>query len=232
MKTVELIELTESEVLGRLTGVPEDGMGYQFGTRKVRHSGSKTNGVFLAGSYFLPFDAKATEGADGLPDLSKGLLLEAAQPVSQKGTLYVFETVQTQGALAVAAVGVPTAGGATATTPPFATRTVAGEKYYRFSAFAMDRRILSDGSLAANSYATSETDIKVVPNGLAAVGRYALPTRTSAKYVFEISPAPGTLIFFGTVTPAFGMAGGGVEVFFPLGTTAGTVNPINPIPEK
>lgn len=109
---------------------------------------------------------------------------------------------------------------------------MAGEKFYRCSAFALDRLILSNGSLAKQSYATTTATDITVPNGPAAVGRYARPTRTSAKYVFEITPAPGTLILFGTVTSAFGLAGGGGEVFFPAGTTANTVKVFSPLPEK
>lgn len=71
-----------------------------------------------------------------------------------------------------------------------------------------------------------------MPNGLAAVGRYALPTRISAKEVFGIWPTAGTQILYGTVTPNYGLAGGGVEVFFPNGTAPGTVRHLRTLPEK
>jgi len=102
--------------------------------------------------------------------------------------------------------------------------------FYRFSAFAQDRRVRPDGSLAPQSYCTSETDKTLVPSGLAAVGRYALPTRISACHIFEVRPGGGVPILFGTVTPNHGLAGGGVEVYFPTGTGPNTVKAIQPLP--
>jgi hypothetical protein len=94
----------------------------------------------------------------------------------------------------------------------YTATTSAGDVFYRISAFKNDRRVKADRSLAPQSYSTTETDMTVAPSGLAAVGRYALPTRISAKYVFEIRPGAGVRILFGTVTQNYGLAGGGVEV--------------------
>src|SRR2546421_104541 len=54
--------------------------------------------------------------------------------------------------------------------------------------------------------------LPLAPSGFAAVGRYALPNVEPAMYVYEIEPRPETRIEFGTVAPAYGQAGGGVEV--------------------
>ena len=93
------------------------------------------------------------------------------------------------------------------------------------------KRIKEDHSLAPGSYATTKTDLTVL-SGLAAVGRFALPTRISARYVFRITPGKGVKIFYGTVIPNYGLCGGGVEVFFPDGTRPNTVSVWRPLPAK
>ncbi|MEQ8629683.1 hypothetical protein [Ekhidna sp.] len=116
--------------------------------------------------------------------------------------------------------------------PPFADYADGTEVFIRFSAFNPDRRILPDGSVRPGTFCTTKNDEKEVPSGLAAVGRYALPSRLTHKYVYSIQPPKGTPIYFGTVTPNYGLAGGGVEVYFPNGCPKGSAkhNPINTIP--
>lgn len=94
------------------------------------------------------------------------------------------------------------------------TQTTAGQKFYRLSAWSDDLRVEADGSLVAGTYATTATDVPYAPSGFAAVGRYALPNDQPASYRYELEPAAGTDIEIGTVAPAYGQAGGGVEVFF------------------
>ena len=65
---------------------------------------------------------------------------------------------------------------------------------------------------AAISYATTEADARNVGTGREAVARYALPDPAPASFVFTILPDGGTVIQRGTVQPAFGQPGGGVEV--------------------
>lgn len=84
--------------------------------------------------------------------------------------------------------------------------------FFRFSALPTDPRIGSDGSFTAGTYATTFNDLRLVPSGLAAVGRYALPSPQSARFCFSIvTNSPHKL---GTSLPNFGQAGGGVEVKF------------------
>ena len=54
------------------------------------------------------------------------------------------------------------------------------EQLIRYSAFWPDRRIAPDGSVGTGTYATTENDKTVVPSGLTAVGRYALPNPAPA----------------------------------------------------
>lgn len=109
-----------------------------------------------------------------------------------------------------------------------------GEKeiFKRFSAYNNDRRVTSTLSLSPGTYATTNNDSSMVPSGLSAVGRYALPNIWPARYVFRISPSQGTLIKCGTVRPAFNQSGGGVEVLFVNGTTSNTVSNLDPISER
>lgn len=116
--------------------------------------------------------------------------------------------------------------------PPYIYYSEPGEEFVRLSAFKNDKRIGEDGSVAGGTYATTPNDMNVTPSGLAAVGRYALPNRLPAKYVFKITPPPFTPIYFGTVTPNYGLCGGGVEVFFPNPLPRGSAKFIKEIPVK
>ncbi|MFA6264749.1 MAG: hypothetical protein WC670_03410 [Pseudolabrys sp.] len=115
--------------------------------------------------------------------------------------------------------------------PPFQLRTQSGEKFARFSAFKNDRRVLADGSLLPGSYVTSELDAGLAPSGFAVVGRYALPNPLSAINRFDIVVPVQTPGLVGTVLPAFGQAGGGVEVELTHGAPPGSVAGPVTIPE-
>lgn len=98
------------------------------------------------------------------------------------------------------------------------------ELFVRYSAFANDRRVHPDGSVQANTYATTETDAKHVPSGLSAAGRYALPNPSPAVHRFLLSPPSATPIHCGSAAPNFGQAGGGVEIRFTSSLPRGTAN--------
>lgn len=113
-------------------------------------------------------------------------------------------------------------------TPPRTTRlvhtkTTHGEKFYRLSAYSNDRRLTHDRQFLPGTFVVTESDIDTIGSGLAAVGRYALPTALPATYAYEIEPEPGTDIELGTVRPAYGQSGGGVEGLFLKGTGAWSV---------
>ncbi len=89
--------------------------------------------------------------------------------------------------------------------------------YYRFSAYYNDKRIDPiTGNFLPGTYATTFADMHFVPSGFAAVGRYALPVRASARYISQIVTYDRPTLI-GTVKPDYGQAGGGVEVFFQNG---------------
>ena len=99
--------------------------------------------------------------------------------------------------------------------------------YYRFSAFYRDRRIAPDGNFLPGTYATTFSDMRTVPSGLAAVGRYALPNPASARFLYSVVTYSNPT-HLGAVTPNFGQSGGGVEALFNAGAknTHGACFPI------
>lgn len=115
----------------------------------------------------------------------------------------------------------------------YVSSTRSGEVLERYSAFLPDRRILPDGSVRQGTYVTTATDATLVPSGLAAVSRYALPNPAPAIYRYTLTAPPGTNIRCGTCKPLFGQAGGGVEITLggPLAAGAAALPP-QTIPER
>ena len=69
-----------------------------------------------------------------------------------------------------------------------------------------------------------------MPTGFVAVGKFALPNNRPASDHYEIEAPAGTAVDFGTVAPAFGQAGGGVEAYFArAGTNAKSPPAIHPL---
>jgi hypothetical protein len=112
-------------------------------------------------------------------------------------------------------------------------RLTKNRPFHRFSAFKPDCRVdPKTGSFIAGTYAAPESEVKFVPTGFVAVGRFALPNKLPACYQYEIEAPAGTIVDFGTVAPAFGQAGGGVEAYFPSAVTnAKGVAAVTTLPE-
>lgn len=209
------------DLISQLLSQPETGMGYQL--IQIRSNAGLTfEGAANSVGIFSPTVNPLIQGVHrSAPDFSKGLALNPPLPKALPPHL-VFNPrlmFQTQPKQAAAE-------------PPHEGVTDANDVFFRFSAYLVDWRITKEKALLPGSYSTTDTDVKVVPNGLAAVGRYAMPSRISARYVFKITPGAGVKIRYGTVTPNFGLAGGGVEVFFPDGTPPNTAEFSHSIPEK
>jgi len=77
----------------------------------------------------------------------------------------------------------------------------------------------------AGTYAAPESEVPFVPTGFVAVGRFALPNTLPASFHYLIEAPAGTSVDFGTVAPAFGQAGGGVEAYFASAVTNAKVPP-------
>jgi hypothetical protein len=90
-----------------------------------------------------------------------------------------------------------------------------GERFLRHSAFPNDIRILEDGSVVEGTYVTTYDDsMNHVKTGTDAVRRYALPNRDPAVHRYYLRPPTRIPVQRGTVQPAYGQPGGGVEVIF------------------
>lgn len=109
----------------------------------------------------------------------------------------------------------------------------ADEEFLRFSAFAADVRIKADGSVTPGTYVTTYEDgMAHVKTGKDAVRRYALPTPEPAVHRYHLKPPSTIPVRRGTVQPAFGQPGGGVEVIFEGGAPAGTKQKQDQIPRE
>jgi hypothetical protein len=102
--------------------------------------------------------------------------------------------------------------------------TTGAERLWRLSAYFADKRIAQNGSVAVGTYLTSDRDVAWINTGLGTAGRYALPNPFPATYGFEIVPPAGLSYSAGTVRPAFGQTGGGVEVVLAAPVPAGHAN--------
>lgn len=112
-------------------------------------------------------------------------------------------------------------------------KTKHGDVFMRFTAYKNDRRITAKKGLLPGTYATTEIDSRNVKTGEQAVEHYALPDPKPAKFRFRIDPTKDTEYREGTVQPAYGHKGGGVEVLFDKGTSDNTVTiPPTELPEK
>src|SRR5207245_1474422 len=101
-------------------------------------------------------------------------------------------------------------------------KTKQDDVFMRFTAYKNDRRITANNGLLPGTYATTDADSRNVKTGEQAVERYALPDPKPAKYRFRVVPTKNTEYREGTVQPAYGHKGGGVEVLFDQGTSDST----------
>ena len=102
----------------------------------------------------------------------------------------------------------------------------------RFWRFRVDGDIAAYPPIFNASRATTEADARNVRTGAEAVGdtRSRIPSRR--PYVVTVRPNAATSIQTGTVAPAFGQPGGGVEVVFPAGTQPATVTGPTKLPDQ
>lgn len=127
---------------------------------------------------------------------------------------------------------VPTATSIQATLPSSLVKHVlltTNRVFHRFSAFQPDRRVdPMTGNFLAGTYAAPESEVDFVPTGFTVVGRFALPNNLPASHHYVIEAPTGTSVDFGTVAPAFGQAGGGVEAYFQNAVMNAMVSPSQP----
>jgi len=213
-----VIKLTSPQ-LAELLDQPETGMGYQtvqvsYRDRRAPRIGTVLNAELLVWE---------TERRTLLPTPFETLLKQARSEEATKFRSLEVLTNMRKEAGSVAETSTPAdhEGPATDGDPE---ATEAGELFARFTAYQNDRRITPGKGLRPGTYATTEDDANNVATGSEAVERYALPDPKPAIFRFKIDPPQGTVLRRGTVRPAFGHQGGGVEVLFDNGTVDGTVS--------
>jgi len=99
--------------------------------------------------------------------------------------------------------------------------TKGDETFVRVSAYENDRRIdFNRNRLIEGSYTTSLADYyDCILTDDEPIDRYALPNDEEVKWAFYVKPTSIDVLQRGTVQPAFGHEGGGIEVFFENGTS-------------
>ena len=200
---------------------PESGMGYQVIIGEVNGKEPQQYVVFNALLLIEPGELEK------LKDANLEKLFERADDAKEVSIIELLQ-VDALDAPFGAAKGVR---GPLAPAPRLVRDTERFEGFARVSAFAEDPRIGDDGKVAPGTYATTVEDMRLVPSGFAAAGRYALPNPASARYVYLIVPGVGHKLDGGTVRPANSQAGGGVEVLFVDGAPPGSAFRPYRIPE-
>jgi len=219
-----MLRLTDSETK-MLLAQPETGMGYQIVEGTTRDDKKKRGIAYNAELFFEENESRSMLRTESY---SKVLNL-AAKSSGEFKSLQVLSRSTAPISLTERKAAI--AKGGPAKDQPI-EKTKAGEVFKRFSAYQNDNRRRSDGSWSAGTYATTEEDAKNVKTGKEAVARYALPNPDPACYVFTGRPDKDTSIQRGTVEPAFGQPGGGIEVIFPNGTQPNTVTGPVQIPKE
>lgn len=215
-----MYRLSDAQI-NALVRLPESGMGYQLVDARVNDRQSRR--------YFV-FNCELAVEPEKLEEVGYFL------PEERLGGVEMARTFESITPVPISAMPPPTGGpgtpaGPLAPSPRIVRMTVAFEGFARVSAFPNDRRVKPDGSLEINTYATTIEDLRLVPSGFAAAGRYALPNPAPARYFYVIVPGAGHPIDGGTVRPAYYQAGGGVEVCFVKGAPPGSVFRPYRIPE-
>lgn len=214
---------------------PESGMGYQLVEVQLAKSNRTTAGIAYYGELLVLADEPVVKIAG--KESFRAIVMRAPSATGEITSLHVVQKsrafaldARARESLGLKVASVATAGSGPASEAP-EEDTKEGEVFKRFVAYDNDFRLQADGSWVPDTYATTEADAKNVKTGTDAVKRYALPNQAPASYVWTGKPEKGTKIKRGTVQPAYGQPGGGVEVIFTKGTQPGTVTGPEKIPD-
>jgi hypothetical protein len=222
---------------------PELGMGFHFGVLSALTPAEREDGVIVLNGElavssrdildFEMFDRwQWTQGKEFSPGIRSTLIM-APEPapkrvITPSDDVALFR--HTFGRFVTSAERYEVRGRLHAS-PPFPFQAQISEELVRFSAFRNDRRIRPDGSLLPGTYVTNKRDAAFAPSGFAVVGQYALPNPIAAGNRFDIKVPPQTAGLVGTVLPAFGQAGGGVEIELTKGAPPNSLKAQTAIPE-
>jgi hypothetical protein len=209
-----------------LLAQPESGMGYQTVEVEIP-TGTRRATVYNADLLFweeAPSAHLATSVYERLAGTARDVEARMIRSIRVVPRELDVSSSSTMRRLALTASSGPAVDGEARGTAP-------GDVFMRFTAYSNDRRITPGKGLLPGTYATTEEDSRAVVTGGQAVERYALPNPTPAVYRFRIDPTAGTQHQVGIVQPAYGRAGGGVEVLFTIGTARDTVGGPAVLPE-
>jgi hypothetical protein len=226
-----------------LTELPETGMGFQL-VESVIWGNVTPLLVFNSERAIDLSQIELVSGDDPAVILRNGLRVievlksDVVQTVFAAPQPQNFRLLQTRiGPLSAA--GAPVAGAGVRTALPSSlvkhVNLTASRVFYRYSAFNPDRRVDPvTGNFLAGTYAAPASEVPFVPTGFLAVGRFALPNILPASYRYEITAPAGTAVDFGTVAPAYGQAGGGVEACFANAVSNAKVppTPVTSLPDE
>jgi hypothetical protein len=211
------------DAIKSLTELPETGMGFQLVEamlwgKKVRLLVlNSARAVDLEQVDLIPGDDPATILRNGMRVMD-AMKLDVVETLFAAPQPHLFRLLNARiGRLPAQARAVAPAAPQTVMPSSLVKHVVlsAYRVFHRFSAFKPDRRVDPlTGSFVAGTYAAPESEVPFVPTGFVAVGRFALPNNFPASFHYEIEAPVGTAVDFGTVAPAFGQSGGGVEAYF------------------
>ena len=206
---------------------PETGMGYQLVELSIPARRAEYILVFNA-THVAGKRGKARAVREGAEDVS---LRRAARAViaPEPGTRVRAVTLAEARRVGVSVATDYRRGQGPAMDNPLGESSL-GERFFRFSAYADDIRILADGAVTRGTYVTTYTDGITAKIGAEAVERYALPNPEPAVHRFWLRPPDPIPVRRGTVQPAFGRKGGGDEVIFEEGAPTGTCHKRDSIP--
>lgn len=224
-----------------LSKQPEYGMGYQKVTAKLSSGGAEVGWVLNSKLFvkqaevswrtiLFDWDGMLQDARSSTLSLVDANIIYRS-PESMRGVRRVVRLATASNARRELNEIIAMSANAAAKDAPIA-QTLAYEAFKRFCVFRNDRRVTADGALTAGTFATTEEDAENVKTGAQAVSRYALENKQPASHVFRITPKADTKLQRGTVEPAYGEPGGGVEVIFVDGTTPGTVVYHEKLPDK
>lgn len=214
-------------------------MGYQKGVAKLSNGASQTGFIFNGATFVNEVDAKALTASETRLEEIRATIA-TTRPVSITDIDLILRPPETLRGVrrvaianfshsAIEASNVLRASQGAKDSP--VTVTANGEVFKRFSAYADDFRVTPKKGLTPGTFGTTAEDAENVKTGRDAVARYALENKQSANKRFTINPPESTGIQRGTVQPAYGEPGGGIEVIFVNGTLDGTVTGPEIIPE-
>jgi len=212
----------------KFLSLPETGMGYQVIEAKRRGDTVKEKFVVYNGELIVDLDNR-------FPDFKKQIKISSFSKVLNEAKPWPFETASIS--LVPKSLLLekrvlsenkrnykkrhPDGRGAKENPKELANGS---ELFVRLSAYENDRRIdFEMKRLKEGSYTTTQSDYNdCVDYSDDPVDRYALPNDKPIEWAFYIRPEKIDELQRDIVQPALGHDGGGIEVFFEKGTSAGT----------